>query len=77
MCMQMGIPGSSDGKESACNAGDPDLIPGLGRSPGEEHDYPLQWVSHSMGFSFLAWKIPWTEEPGGLQPMGVQRVRHD
>ena len=53
MCMQMGIPGSSDGKESACNAGDPDLIPGLGRSPGEEHDYPLQWVSHSMGFSCL------------------------
>jgi len=47
----MGIPGSSDGKESACNAGDPDLIPGLRRSPGEEHDYPLQWVSHSMGFS--------------------------
>ena len=27
--------------------------------------------------SILAWKIPWTEEPGGLQPMGLQRVRHD
>ena len=31
----MGFPGSSNGKESACNAGDPDLIPGSGRSPGE------------------------------------------
>ena len=27
--------------------------------------------------SILAWKIPWTEEPGGLQSMGLQRVRHD
>ena len=27
--------------------------------------------------SILDWKIPWTEEPGGLQPMGLQRVRHD
>ena len=27
--------------------------------------------------SILAWKIPWTEEPGGLQPMGLQRVRHN
>ena len=32
----------SDGKESACNAGDLDLIPGLGRSPGEGHDNPFQ-----------------------------------
>ena len=37
-----GPPGDSDGKESACNAGDLCLIPGLGRSPGEENDYPLQ-----------------------------------
>ena len=36
---------------------------------------PLQKgrVTHS---SILAWKIPWTEEPGGLQPVGLQRVRH-
>ena len=27
--------------------------------------------------SILAWKIPWTEEPGGLQPMGLEKVRHD
>ena len=41
------FPGSSAGKESACNAGDPDSIPGSGRSPGEGLDYPLQysWAS--------------------------------
>ena len=44
------------------------LIPGLGRSHGEGNGY------HS---SILAWKIPYTEEPGGLQSMGSQRVRHD
>ena len=37
-----GFPQSSVGKESFCNAGDPSLIPGLGRSPGEENGYPLQ-----------------------------------
>ena len=35
--------GSSDGKESACNAGDPSSIPGLGRSPGEGNGSPLQY----------------------------------
>ena len=38
----MGFPDSSVGKESTCSAGDPNLIPGLGRSPGEGKDYPLQ-----------------------------------
>ena len=38
-----GFPGGSDGEESACNAGDPDLIPGLGRSPGEGNGYPFQY----------------------------------
>ena len=38
-----GFPGSSAGKESACNAGDPGLIPGLGRSPGEGIGYQLQF----------------------------------
>ena len=43
----MGFPGSSAGKESACNAGDPGSISGLGSSPGEGIDYPLQcsWAS--------------------------------
>ena len=38
-----GFPDGSDNKKSACNAGDPGLIPGLGRSPGEGNGYPLQY----------------------------------
>ena len=38
-----GFPRGSDGKETTCNAGDLGLIPGLGRSPGEENGYPLQY----------------------------------
>jgi len=38
-----GFPGGSAGKESACNAGDLGLVPGLGRSPGEGIGYPLQY----------------------------------
>ena len=43
----MGFPGSSAGKESICNAGDPSSIPRLGRFPGEGNGYPLQysWAS--------------------------------
>ena len=46
-----GFPGSSGGKEYACNAGDPSLIPGSGRSPGEGVGYPLQysWASLVAG----------------------------
>ena len=62
-----GLPGGSHRKESVCNAGDPGSIPGLGRSPGERNGI------HS---SILAWRIPWTEEPGGLQSMGSKKVRH-
>ena len=64
----MGFPGSSDGKESAYNEGDLGSIPGLGRSPGGAT------ATHS---SILAWRVSWTEEPGGLQFMGSQRVRHN
>ena len=39
----LGSPGGSDGKESICNVGDPGLIPGSGRSPGEGHGNPLQY----------------------------------
>ena len=45
-CSEMncvGFPGGSDGKEYACNAGDPGLIPGSGRSPGEGNGNPLQF----------------------------------
>ena len=38
-----GFPGGSEGKESACNVGDPALVPGLGRSPGEGNGNPLQY----------------------------------
>ena len=66
----VGFPGGSEGKESACNAGDLGSIPGLGRSPGEGNSNP----THS---SILAWRIPWTEEPGELQSLGLQRVGHN
>ena len=63
-----GFPGGSDGKESACNARDPGSIPG-------QDDPPEKGIgTHS---SILAWRVPWTEEPGGLQSMGLQRVGHD
>ena len=63
-----GLPGSSDGKDSACNAGDQSSIPGLGRSPGEGNGNPLQ-------YSCL--ENPWTEKPSGLHLMGSQRVGHN
>ena len=46
-CPSLDFPGSSVGKESACNAGDPSSIPGSGRSPGKGIGYPLQhsWAS--------------------------------
>ena len=103
-----GFPDSSVGKESTCNAGDPRLIPGLGRSTGEGLGHTLQhsWASlvaqlvknpsamwetwvRSLGWedsleegmatqsSILAWRLPWTEELGGLQSMGSQSVRRD
>ena len=104
----LGFSDSSAGKESTCNARDPGLIPGSGRSAREGIGYPLQysWASlvaelvknlsamqetwvQSLGWedplekekathsSILAWRIPWTEEPGRLQSMGLQRVGHN
>ena len=52
-----GLHGGSDGNESACNRGEPGSLPGMGRSPGERNGNPLQ---------NFAWRIPWTEETGGL-----------
>ena len=43
----LGISGGSDSKETVFNVGDPGLIPGLGRSHGEENGYPLQMATHS------------------------------
>ena len=62
------FPGGSDGKASAYNVGNLGSIPGSGRSPGE---------GNATHFRILAWKIPWTEEPGRLQFMGLHRIRHD
>ena len=66
--MLKNFPGGSDGKASVYHAGDPGSSRGLGRSPGGGNGNPLQ---------YFAWKIPWTEEPGRLQSMGSQRVRHN
>ena len=52
----MGLPCGSDGKESACNAGDAGLIPGLGRSPGEESGYPLQYSCLENSMDRGAWQ---------------------
>ena len=65
----MGFPGGSVVKNLPANARDAVSIPGLGRSPGEGNGNPLQ-------YSYLE-RIPWTEEPGDLQSMRSQRVRHD
>ena len=55
-------------KNLPANAEDQHSIPGLGRSPGEE------MASHS---NILSWRIPWTDEPGGLKSMGSQRVGYN
>ena len=62
----MDLPGVSDGKEFACNAGD--------AFPGQED--PLE-KGMTTRFGILAWRIPWTEEPGELQCVGSQRVEHN
>ena len=149
LVLDLGFPGDSDGKESACNTGDLGLISGSGRFPGKGNGYPFQYscLENSMGqrspvgyspwccresdmterltlfsllyliyrphgslsgkgpacqcrrrrrlgfdpwvgkipleeetathSSILAWRILWTEEPGGLQSMWSQRVGHD
>ena len=51
----MGFPGGSDGKESACNVGDPGSIPGLGRSYGEGNGYPLQCSCLENSMDKEAW----------------------
>ena len=67
-CMRLGFPGGSAVKNPPANAGDVGLIPGLGKPLEKE------MATHA---SVLAWEIPWTEEPGGMQSMGSQRFGHD
>ena len=64
----MSFPVSSAVKESTCSVGDLGSIPGSEGSPGERKGYPLQ-------YSCL--EIPWTEKPGGLQFIALQKVEHD
>ena len=63
-----GFPGGSEDKASACNAGT------WVRSLVREDPLEKEMATHS---SILAWRIPWTEEPGWLQSTGSQRVGHD
>ena len=69
MKLQLKLPGGSEGKESACNVGNSRFNPWVGKIPLEK-----VMATHS---SILAWRIPWTEEPGGLQSMRSQRLKHD
>ena len=62
-----GLPWGLDGKESAYRARD------LGSVAGWEDPLEKGMASHSRS---VAWRMPWTEEPGGLQSVGSQRVRH-
>ena len=75
---QGGFLGCSVVKNPPAKAGDVESIPGLERSPRPRLQHPPpgdsleeERATHS---SILDWKIPWTEEPGGLQSMGSQRV---
>ena len=63
----MGFPGSSAGEESACNAGDPGSIPGLGRSPGEGIGYPLQ-------YSWASLVAQMVKNPPAMQETWVQSL---
>ena len=54
---RLGFPSDSDGKEYACNAGNPSSVPGSGQFPGERNGNSL---------SILTWRILWTEQPGKL-----------
>ena len=58
----------SEGKESACNAGDPGSCSRSGKSPGEGNDYPLQYSCLENSMDIGAWQS---------QSTGPQRVRHD
>ena len=61
----LGFPGSSDGKQSACNVGDLGSTHGVGKIPWRKAWQPTP--------VFLPGESPWTEEPGGLQSMGTQK----
>ena len=67
----LSFPGNASGKQFTCNAGDArDSGSIVGREETLEEEMPAQ-------SSILAWRIPWTKEPGGLQSTRSQRIRHN
>ena len=77
----LAFPHGSAGKESACSVGDLDLIPGLGRSTGDMGLIPGLKIPWRRAWQptpvWLPGDSSWTEEPGGLQSIASQRVRHN
>ena len=80
VCMCMGFPGSSAGKESTCNAGDPSSIPGSGRSTGKGIDYPLQYSWASLVTqtvkNLLAMQETWVRSLGWEDPLEKGKPTH-
>jgi len=77
----LGSFGGSNGKESACNVGDLDLIPGFGRSTGDMGSIPGLKIPWRRAWQATPVWLPgdssWIEEPGGLQSVASQRVGHN
>ena len=67
----MGFPGGASIKSPPTKAGD---FRDLSLLLGQEDPLEESMATHS---NILVWRVPWTEEPGGLQSMGSQRIRHD
>ena len=76
----MCFPGSSAGKEFACNAGEPSLIPGSGRSTGEGTGYPLQYPWASLVVQLVknppAMQEPWVQSLGWEDPLEKGKATH-
>ena len=76
----LGFPDSSVGKESACNAGDPSWIPGLGRSTGEGMGYPLQYSQASLVAQLVknppAMRETWVQSLGWEDPLEKGKATH-
>ena len=76
----MGFPDSSVGVESACSAGDPGLIPGLGRSTGEGIGYPLQYSGASLVAqlvkNLLTLQETWVQSLGWKDPLETGKATH-
>ena len=71
----LGFSGGSEGKESACNAGDPALIPGLGRSPGEGNGNPLQYSRLEKPMDRGTWQaiVQGLKESDTIEPLTTQK----